>query len=154
MGKLDFFKSEQDYLSHADPINAEPVRLKMMDLELDPQKFTQDVTSISSVVKASMMGDHSRDFALTDLMASTYDLPYAAKHYRFALVPKISSELQAIDSVEMLGQDELMYNEWTNAFRTVLTGFDEDPTSTVEGTLRAGANQVEVLVKAANYGAV
>lgn len=38
-----------------------------------------------------MLGGDGQDFAVGDLFSSEYDLPYAAKHYRFALMPKVQS---------------------------------------------------------------
>ena len=60
-------------------------------LETDVKKFTQEITSLGNVMKTTMMGQNTKDFGMTDLLASTtYDLPYAAKHFRFALIPKVS----------------------------------------------------------------
>ncbi len=40
-------------------------------------------------MKAVVLGSEGQDFAVSDLMASQYDLPHAAKYFRFALVPKV-----------------------------------------------------------------
>ena len=40
-------------------------------------------------MKVTMMGQNTKDFAIQDLISSTCDLPYAAQHFRFALIPKV-----------------------------------------------------------------
>ena len=83
------------------------------------RKFARQVTSLRNAMKAAVLGGDGQDFAVGDLFSSEYDLPYAAKHFRFALMPKISSELQSVDNLELLAHDEPLYNEWVKALKTV-----------------------------------
>lgn len=83
------------------------------------RKFARQVTSLRNAMKAAVLGGDGQDFAVGDLFSSEYDLPYAAKHFRFALMPKISSELQSVDNLELLAHDEQLYTEWVKALKTV-----------------------------------
>ena len=85
----------------------------------------------------------NEDFALKDIMSSEYDLKFASKNFKFALVPKVShhhhlyyslahslthsltlsqvsSELVAVDNTELLAHDEVSYNQWISALSTVI----------------------------------
>jgi hypothetical protein len=148
--RLDFYKSEADLLAHADPINARPVRLTDSVLELDPRRFAQQVASLGGAMKSGLLGDNSRDFAMTDLLSSTSDLPYAAKHFRFALLPRAATELQVADSFEMLAPDESSYKEWTSTLAAVIGACEElAGVPTVVSTMQAGQTNVHQIVRAA-----
>lgn len=57
-----------------------------------------------------MMG--SEDFTYGDLMSKEYDLKNASLHYKFALIPKVTSELLTIEIIEMLAHDDPSYKHW------------------------------------------
>lgn len=150
-GRLDIYKAEQDYLDHLNPINKKPFKMWQFNVETDPRKFARPVTSLRNMVKSQFLGDDGQDFSFSDIMSSKDDLPYAAKHYRFALMPKVSSELQSVDNIELLGHDETCYKEWLSALRTVVNAYDEiAATPSVDTTMRMGSADVEVVVQAAN----
>jgi len=46
------------------------------------------VTSVRNTFSAAIVGNE--DFSMSDLMSSEHDLKYAAKNFKFALVPKVS----------------------------------------------------------------
>jgi len=147
-GCLDVYEKEQDFISHENPINKKPMKLWMYNLETDPRKFARSVTSIQNSLKSALMGND--DFSMQDLMSSGYDLPHAAKHFKFALVPKISSELATADLIELLAHDERSYKHWLRAFTTIIRSFDAQGRLSVEQTIRSGATEVETVVRAAN----
>jgi hypothetical protein len=45
-------------------------------------------------------------------MTSGFDLAHAAKHFKFALIPKVSSELATSDVIELMAHDERSYKHW------------------------------------------
>ena len=59
-----------------------------MDLETDPNKFMKKVISLRNTLSSSFNGP--QDFHITELMTSEYDLKYASKNLKFALVPKVT----------------------------------------------------------------
>ena len=92
-------------------------------------------------------------YALTrvaDMMSSGYDLPHAAKHFKFALIPKVSSELATADIIELLAHDERSYKHWLRALSIVISAYDQHGRLSIEHTLRSGATEVETVVRAAN----
>ena len=85
-------------------------------------------------------------------MTSGYDLPHAAKHFKFALIPKVSSELATTEVVELLAHDERSYKHWLRALSVVINAYGQNANDrlTVEHTLRSGATEVESIVRVAN----
>jgi hypothetical protein len=59
------------------------------------------VTSLRNAVKAAVLGGDGQDFSVGDLFSSEYDLPYAAKHFRFALMPKVSISFHCCPSLDL-----------------------------------------------------
>jgi len=148
-GKLDFYDSEQHYINHENPINQQPVKLWQQNLETDPRKFSRSVTSLRNTLKAALLGNE--DFYVSDVMASEFDLVYASKNFKFALLPKVSSELVATEITELLAHDEKSYKQWVRALSTVCDAYDEIAASpSIEHTMRAGTSDVETVVQAAN----
>lgn len=148
-GKLDFYNSEQHYINHENPINAHPVKLWQENLETDPRKFARSVTSLRNTLKSAVLGNE--DFYVADIMASEHDLVYASKNYKFALLPKVSSELVATEITELLAHDEKSYKQWIRALSTVCDAYDEIAASpSIEHTMKAGTSDVETVVQAAN----
>lgn len=58
-----------------------------MDLETDPRKYAKKVTSVRNAISSTVVG--SEDFSISDIMASKHDLKFAAKNFKFALIPKV-----------------------------------------------------------------
>ncbi len=88
------------------------------DLELDHRKYSKNVTSLTTALKSSMMGNE--DFSMKDLLSSEFDLQYASRNFKFGLVPKVSSELMASTVHEFLCHDDKTYKSWTQALATVV----------------------------------
>lgn len=147
-GCFDFYHKEQDFISHENPINKKPIKLWTYVLETDSRKFSKSVTSIQNSLKSALMGND--DFTVSDLMTSGYDLPHAAKHFKFALIPKVSSELATADIIELLAHDERSYKHWLRALSIVISAYDQHGRLSIEHTLRSGATEVETVVRAAN----
>lgn len=147
-GCLDIYDKEQSFISHENPINRQPIKLSQYDMETDPRKFARSVTSIQNSLKSAVLGNG--DFTMQDLVSSGYDLPHAAKHFKFALIPKVSSELATSDLVELLGHDERSYKHWIRAFTTIIRSYGGRGNLSVEHTIRSGATEVETVVRAAN----
>jgi hypothetical protein len=148
-GRLDLYSREKDYRENANPINSKPIKLWQYDLELDHRKYAKNVTSLTSAVKSTFMGNE--DFAMSDLLTSEHDLQYASRNFKFGLVPKISSELVATTVHEFLAHDEKCYKLWTESLGTVVRAFDEIAANpSVEHTIRVGTADVELVVQAAN----
>lgn len=148
-GKLDFYDSEQHYINHENPINQQPVKLWQQNLETDPRKFSRSVTSLRNTLKSAILGNE--DFYVADVMSSEFDLVFASKNFKFALLPKVSSELVATEITELLAHDEKSYKQWVRALSTVCDAYDEIAASpSIEHTMRAGTSDVETVVQAAN----
>lgn len=148
-GKLDFYESEQHYINHENPINPQPVKLWQHNLETDPRKFSRSVTSLRNTLKSAILGNE--DFYVSDIMSSEFDLVYASKNFKYALLPKVSSELVATEITELLAHDEKSYKLWVRALSTVCDAYDEIAASpSIEHTMRAGTSDVETVVQAAN----
>ena len=99
-------------------------------------------------------------------MTSGFDLAHAAKHFKFALIPKVSSELATSDVIELMAHDERSYKHWyyfpiavypssslreiaqstfcfithrLRALSVVINAFDQHGRLTIEHTLRTGS---------------
>ena len=115
---MDLYYKEKDYRENANPVNSKPIKLWQFDLETDHRKYSKNVTSLTSALKSTMMGNE--DFALKDLMGSEHDLQFASRNFKFGLVPKVSSELMASVVHEFLAHDEKTYKQWTQTLQTVI----------------------------------
>ena len=69
-------------------------------------------------MKSAVMGNE--DFAMSDLLTSSHDLQFASRNFKFGLIPKVSSELQASVTFEFLTHDEKHYKLWITALNTVV----------------------------------
>ena len=150
-GKLDFYRSNDDYRENNNPINKKALKLWELDCETDSRKFSKKVTAVGNVVKSALVG--SEDFTVGDLLKyqKKYDLKYASKHFKFALIPKVSSELVVSEIHEFMAHDEDSFNAWTSAFSTVINAYKAIANSpSVEDTMRTGVADVETVVQAAN----
>jgi len=108
------------------------------------------VTSVRNWLSSNVVGNE--DFSVADIMSSEYDLKYASKNFKFALVPKVSSELVAVDISEFIAHDENSYNQWISAISTVINAYSELASSpSLEQTMRMGSADVETVVQAANF---
>eukprot|EP01035_Chromulina_nebulosa_P021236 gene21236-27515_t len=148
-GKLDFYKNTQEYKDGFNPVNPTPLKLWELEIETDIKKFENKVISLRSVLTSTIVGND--EFTISDIMSSDYDLKYASKNYRFALIPKVASELTLQTVIELVAHDEKAYNQWIAALRTVIEAYDilaENPT--VEQTMRVGTSSVDTVVLAAN----
>ena len=52
------------------------------------RKFSKKVTSVRNWISSNVVGNE--DFRMGDILSSEYDLKYASKNFKFALVPKVS----------------------------------------------------------------
>lgn len=150
-GKLDFYRSKEDYSELNDPINKKAIKLWEVECETDPRKFSKKVTALGNLAKSALVG--SEDFTISDLMKyqKKYDLKFASKNYKFALIPKVSSELIVSEVHEFLAQDEESFIAWTSAFNTVINAYKAIANApSVEDTMRTGIADVETVVQAAN----
>jgi len=148
-GRLDFYYKEKDYRENSNPVNLKPVKLWQFDLETDHRKYAKKAVSLSSAMKTAMIGNE--DFSLADAMSSEFDLQYASKNFKFGLIPKVSSELNAAIIYEFLAHDEKTYKQWTTALSTVVKSYDLIAAMpSIEHTIRVGSADVEMVVQAAN----
>lgn len=148
-GTLDLYLKEKDYRENMNPVNSKPIRLWQYDLEMDPRKYSKNVTSVSSAMKSAMMGNE--DFSMTDLLTAKDDLQLASRSFKFGLVPKVSSELAASVVHEFLAHDEKLYSQWTSTISAIISAYNEIATMpSIEQTIRVGTADVEMVVQAAN----
>lgn len=148
-GRLDLYHREKDYRENANPVNSKPIKLWQYDLETDHRKYSKSVTSLTTAMKSTFMGNE--DFSMADLLTAEYDLQYASRNFKFGLVPKVSSELVASSAHEFLAHDEKTFKNWTQTLLTVVRAYDEIAASpSVEQTIRSGSADVELVVQAAN----
>ena len=152
-GLLDLYKNENHYVSHKAPLNENPFKIWTYVLELDLRKFEKHVTSIRAALRRQVLGN--AEFEILDNYSSkhSFDKNYALKHHRFALLPKVATELTTQETLELLTETENEYNTWTTTFYQVLKVFDLEGNPTVEATLRTGTKDLESAVRAANYTA-
>jgi len=150
-GTVDIYKNENHYVSHKAPLNENPFKIWTYVLELDLRKFERHVTSIRAALRRQVLGN--AEFELLDNYSSrhNFDKNHALKSFRFALVPKVATELTSQETLELLTETEQEYNTWTATIFQVLEVFDEEGNPTVESTLRTGTKDLETAVRAANY---
>jgi hypothetical protein len=60
------------------------------------------------------------DVSLKEMVTSDHDLATAIKKYKFALLPKVQSELDALVPVLLMGADEAGYRQWTQRIGTYI----------------------------------
>jgi hypothetical protein len=60
------------------------------------------------------------EIGFMELATSEYDLKEAVKKYRFALLPKVFSELSPLPSAEFMAGDADEYRLWTKALQRVI----------------------------------
>jgi hypothetical protein len=60
------------------------------------------------------------EFSVATLLSSEYDLKLAVQKYRFALCPKVVSELSPLSVFEFMASDEQAYRLWVKALTKVL----------------------------------
>lgn len=53
------------------------------------RRYAKNVSSLGGGIKSRIMGNE--DFAMSDLLTSTYDLQYASRNFKFGLIPKVLS---------------------------------------------------------------
>ena len=148
-GFIDFYASEKDYINNAKALNKRPVSLTLYYLETNQNKFSKNITSLRSAVKSVVLGN--KDFGVKEILRSDADLAYASANFKFALVPKMSSELYAMETIEFLAHEEQLHNYWTKCLSTVLDAAGVvEKNATVHDTVTTGANMVEFIVRAAN----
>eukprot|EP01034_Spumella_vulgaris_P021982 gene21982-28069_t len=149
-GRLDFYHREKDYRENLNPVNLKAVKLRDFDLETDHRKYSKKAISLTSTMKSAMIGG-GEDFSVSDAMTSEHDLQYAAKNFKFGLVPKVSSELTATVCFELLAHDEKTYKLWTSALTTVINAYSriaEMPS--IHDIIKTGTADVPTVVNAAN----
>ena len=152
-GKLDFYKREKDFLEHANPINPKPFKLWEFKIELDYRKFSRESNSMRDGIRGSVLGQS--DFTAAEIMASSYKLKEASRKYKFALLPKVFSELVALETLELMATDHDAYQAWTKSIGKVIKAQEEMRDNEVlmaTSTSRA-VTKVEAVVQAANIGA-
>ena len=149
-GLLDIYTSEKHYNNHQAPRNDEPYKLWTYDLELDPQKFEQHNTSIRSAMRKQFLGN--AEIKMTDLVGSTFDHKNALKNFRFALLPRVETEMTSQERLELMNEDEKTFRSWVNTIYQVQQALDDEGNAgnAVEKTLRTGVKDLETAVKAAN----
>lgn len=148
-GKVDMYKSENDYFKQSNPLIKVPIKLWNYYVETDQKKFRRNIASIRNVFKAAILGNG--EFGVKELLTSEHDLAFASENYKFALIPRLHSELVAMDNVEFICHDEKSYKQWVYTLSTVCDAYQEiasNPTCT--DTLAGNASDVEFVVKAAN----
>lgn len=60
------------------------------------------------------------EIGFLELATSEYDLKEAVKKYRFALLPKVFSELTPLPSAEFMAGNAEEYRLWTKALQRVI----------------------------------
>jgi hypothetical protein len=85
-------------------------------------------------------------------MFSHVDLANAAKNFKFALVPRISSELATVTLIEFMAQDERSYKHWVRTFSEVIKSYDANSQNrySVNSTIRNGETSGDAVVHATN----
>lgn len=150
-GLLDFYKTEDDFKMHQNPINTQPFDLRTYYIETDPRKFSKSVTSLHNVMMSAVAGND--EFSIKDLAVKREtSLQHCSKHFKFALFPRISSELLASETIELMAHNERAHKMWMRVLKSVTdsresTGYKS---SVVEQTMRTGTTAVEAVVQAAN----
>jgi hypothetical protein len=147
-GQLDLFKDEGSYMNHENPLNSRPYKLWHYILETDHRKYERQVTSLRNMVKRGITGNG--DFDLKDLTSKKYDLVTASKEFKFALIPKVQTELVSQETIELLAHDRDTYAAWTTTFEGILLALDDEGKPTLTNTVRSGTRDLETAVRAAN----
>jgi len=144
---LDIYESKESYATHQNPMNAKPFKLYHYILETDPRKFEREVTSIRNYARKKLLG--ATDFKANDLL-SDRSLKESAENFKFALLPKVQTELLSQETLEFIAPNKEEYEEWLQWLRVLLNAFDADGKPTVEQTVRKGMTDLYTAVRTAN----
>ena len=105
------------------------------------------MTSIRSVLKKSVFGED--DFEWNDLIKNNKELKKAAMNCKFALLPKVQTELLSQEILEFIAPPT-DYTDWMRWLRAALMAFDEEGRPTVEQSVRKGTTDLFTAVRTAN----
>jgi len=153
---LDIYKSETQYNNHKAPLNESPYRLREHTLELDTKRFQARAASLRKTLVGSALG--STDFDLGRSMLYHFDRDYSLRYLRFALEPKIQTELRYQETLEFLCESDLLFTNWVTTLQKLfgVTRMEEKQEAytvgnpTVEYTVRTGVTDVQTAIRAAN----
>lgn len=107
------------------------------------------MTSVRNTFKSAIFG--TGQFQVGEMLTSEHDLTYASQNYKFALVPKINSELIAMDVLEFICHDDNSYKQWTFLLSHVINAFAEiEANPSVADMFKTNASDVEYIIKASN----
>ena len=154
-GKLDFYtftSSESSPLHELNPINKKPIKSWQYKVEKDTTKFGGTVATLRGAIQSLVVGQEGQDFALSDLMSSSVDLRYAFSHFRFALIPVVSSELEVIETIELMAESVEEFDQWTNVLEVVIKAHEDLDSIPTLAEIASGEKEVTVAsaVAAAN----
>ena len=151
---LDIYKSETLYNNHKAPLNDSPYRLREHTLELETKKFQARAASLRKTLVGSALG--STDFDLGGTMLHKFDREHSLRYLRFALEPKIQTELKYQETLEFLCERDYLFTNWVTTIQKLLDVVRLEETGhkfldpTVEYTVRNGVTDVQTAIRAAN----
>ena len=146
-GNLDIYATQEAYATHQNPMNDTPYKLFQYMLETDPRKFERTATSMRAVMKKKMFGDS--DFEMNDILKGSQGLKEASENCKFALLPKVQTELVSQITLEFIAPTT-DYDEWIRWLQIVLMAFDDEGKPTVEQSVRKGVTDLYTAVRTAN----
>lgn len=93
------------------------------------------------------------EFGYFALKNSEYDLETAVKKFRFVLLPKTVSEINPMETVELMCGNQKEYESWTNSLLKSIKMLDKiEGTSANDGTL--SASDIETMILTANIAEI
>ena len=125
--------------------------LKDYKLTTNYAKFPTSETGLVKSFRGAFLGQD--EFSMFDVKSSDYDLNLAVKKYRFVLLPRTVSEINPLETVELMCGDQKEYEKWTNTlsnsikFQNKIVG-----TSATDGTL--STHDVESMIVSANIAQI
>ena len=141
-GEIFFYKpeltlKEQSYNKNA--LNKKPINFFDYTVTTDYRRFEHHFNVHGQT-----------DFTLTDRMRSPYNLREASEKFKFALLPKVSSELSPLPNIIVMATDEEAFEQWLKTFAKVSGAYEELCRRNGGRDASIGAHHVESMVEAAS----
>lgn len=145
-GVVDLYTSEEAFTTHENAVNKAPIQLRKYALITDQRKMkAREIATTTGALRSVLTG--TADFSFADSLAADFDVNIALKKYKFALMPKVVSELHFVESFEFVAEDETAFTQWINVLSSSISAVQDSDDLAIK---MKGTTDVEVAVQAAN----
>lgn len=140
-GEIYFYNGKLTLKEQSQPKNAlnkKPVHFFDYTVTTDNRRFEHHFNVLGQA-----------DFSIADRIRSPYNLREASEKFKFALIPKVSSELSPLPNIVLMATDEEAFDQWLQIFAKVSGAYEELVRRTGGRDASIGAYHVESMVEAA-----